>query len=180
MLNVKTASIATLLSFVALAIGGVSALQAIQRKPIEVAYQDLHPDARRQVDCLADNIYFEARSEPTNGQKAVALVTMNRVSSGSFAPTVCGVVKQVENSTCQFSWWCDTTIRAKAVHRQFHHEAYQQARLIALDVYLNYERIHDITKGALFYHAEYVPKSKIGVPNLQMTVKIGQHIFYRT
>lgn len=180
MRNLKMVSIVTLLSFVAIAFGGVSVLQASNRKPIQVAYTDLHPEAKKQVDCLADNIYFEARGEPVAGQKAVALVTMNRVSSGTFPSTVCGVVKQKENSVCQFSWWCDATNRAKALGRQLHIDDYIQARMIALDVYINYDHIHDITKGALFYHAEYVPKQKIGVRNLRMTVKIGQHIFYRT
>ena len=177
------ARVVTLLSLVAattaVAIGGVLAWRAFDRKPIEVAYHDLQPEARRQVDCLADNIYFEARSEPVDGQLAVGLVTMNRVTSGIFPQTICGVVKQADKSICQFSWWC-TSDRLLAIKRQLHEQAYEQARIIALQVYLNYDHIHDITKGALFYHADYVPKARLGVPNLQMTVKIGQHIFYRT
>ena len=45
-------------------------------------------------DCLAFDVYFEARGEPEAGQYAVAEVTMNRVASGRYPDTVCGVVHQ--------------------------------------------------------------------------------------
>ena len=51
--------------------------------------------------CLALNIYFEARNQPTSGQIAVAEVTLNRVASRNYPNTVCGVVHQGPIS----SWW---------------------------------------------------------------------------
>ncbi|MCR4301881.1 MAG: cell wall hydrolase, partial [Sulfuricaulis sp.] len=48
----------------------------------------------RNLTCLALNVYFEARGEPSAGQFAVAEVTMNRVASGRYPDTVCGVVHQ--------------------------------------------------------------------------------------
>ena len=39
-------------------------------------------DRTRQLECLANNIYWEAASEPFEGKVAVAQVTMNRVESG--------------------------------------------------------------------------------------------------
>ena len=51
-------------------------------------------DERRNLACLARNVYFEARGEPVAGQYAVAEVTMNRKASGRYAGTVCGVVYQ--------------------------------------------------------------------------------------
>ena len=53
-----------------------------------------HQDDRRNLTCLARNVYFEARGEPTAGQYAVAEVTMNRKASGRYSDTVCGVVYQ--------------------------------------------------------------------------------------
>lgn len=147
-------------------------------KGIHVSYKDLMPEARKQVDCLAENIYFEARSEPVAGQKAVALVTMNRVQSYKFPKTVCAVVKEQNSNVCQFSWWCEAKTKAKAL-RGVHDRQYEVARRIAMEVYLNHEHIKDITGGATFYHAEYVDKRKIGVPNLKQTTKIGKHIFYK-
>ena len=57
--------------------------------------------------CLALNIYFEARNQPTSGQIAVAEVTLNRVASRNYPNTVCGVVKQSNKNGCAFSWYCD-------------------------------------------------------------------------
>ncbi len=45
-------------------------------------------------ECLARAVYFEARGEPLEGQLAVAQVILNRVASGRFADTVCGVIAQ--------------------------------------------------------------------------------------
>jgi spore germination cell wall hydrolase CwlJ-like protein len=149
-----------------------------QFKGIHVTYRDLTPQAQKQVDCLADNIYFEARSEPVDGQKAVALVTMNRVQSYKFPRTICAVVKEQTSRVCQFSWWCEGYNKAKSI-RGVNDRQYHKAKEIALEVYLNHEHMKDITGGALFYHAEYVAKHKIGVPNLKQTAKIGKHIFYK-
>ena len=48
----------------------------------------------RQLDCLTRNIYWEAASEPFEGKVAVAQVTMNRLASGRFGDSVCGVIYQ--------------------------------------------------------------------------------------
>ena len=48
----------------------------------------------RQLDCLTRNIYWEAASEPFEGKVAVAQVTMNRLASGRFGDSVCGVFYQ--------------------------------------------------------------------------------------
>ena len=57
--------------------------------------------------CLALNIYFEARSEPIQGQIAIAEVTLNRVASPDYPNDICSVVLQENKDGCQFSWWCD-------------------------------------------------------------------------
>lgn len=138
-------------------------------KIIEVQYTQLTPAAKKQIDCLADNIYFEAGSEPTNGKVAVALVTMNRVQDDRFGKDICSVVKQKVNSTCQFSWYCE----GKKHIRSW--SLYEEAREVALHVYANYENMKDITSGALYYHADYVnPRWK-----LKKTTTIGRHIFYK-
>src|SRR5712691_9885631 len=53
-----------------------------------------HRADRRDLTCLARNVYFESRGEPLAGQYAVAEVTMNRTVSGRYPATVCGVVYQ--------------------------------------------------------------------------------------
>jgi spore germination cell wall hydrolase CwlJ-like protein len=138
-------------------------------KIIDVAYTQLSKDAKRQVDCLADNIYYEAGHEPHQGKIAVAMVTLNRVNDPRYPKDICSVVKQKVNYTCQFTWFCENKSNSK------HNVAYGQSKEVALLVYANYERMKDVTKGALFYHADYVnPKWA-----LEKTTKIGRHIFYK-
>ena len=62
---------------------------------------------QRELTCLAENIYHEAAGESLAGKMAVGLVTLNRVRSGKFAKTVCGVVNQRVGGSCQFSWRCE-------------------------------------------------------------------------
>lgn len=66
-------------------------------------------DRGRALDCLATAIYYEAASEPDDGERAVAQVILNRVRHPAFPGTVCGVVYQGSEraSGCQFSFACD-------------------------------------------------------------------------
>jgi spore germination cell wall hydrolase CwlJ-like protein len=144
-----------------------------------VDFTDLTPVAKKEVECLADNIYFESAYEPKDGKIAVGLVTMNRVTHG-FDDSVCGVVKQKTNSTCQFSWWCDAKAKLTSVYKDRYltdrqKEAYNDSQDVAVYVYMNYDNMKDITRGALYYHADYVHPGW----RLQKTVTIGRHIFYK-
>ena len=109
---------------------------------------------------------------------AVALVTLNRAEANGNPQNICGVVKERTETVCQFTWWCDASLRDKAIHQRFtprEKEVYNQVKKVALYTYLNYENIVDVTKGAMFYHATYVnPRWKY-----KKTVQIGNHIFYR-
>ena len=132
---------------------------------------------KSEIQCLARNIYFEARSESVEGQRAVALVTMNRVQSERFPDTVCGVVHQaVRNASgvpvrnkCQFSWFCDgkpDKIKNK--------EAWNEALSIAKDVY--HDQSDDITGGATFYHTHAV--HPYWAKKFRRVGSIDSHIFY--
>jgi spore germination cell wall hydrolase CwlJ-like protein len=135
---------------------------------LDVSYTQLTKETQKQVDCLAENIYYEAGFEPHAGKVAVALVTLNRMQDPRFPKDICGVVKQKTTSVCQFSWFCHkVSIKNK--------EVYEDAKEVAVYVYANYENLKDITKGALYYHADYVsPRWK-----LEKTTVIGRHIFYK-
>ena len=112
-------------------------------------------DKMRELECLTKNIYWEAASEPFEGKVAVAQVTMNRVQSGRFASSVCGVVHQknivYEKVVCQFSWYCETTSKIKPVHRPL----WRESEEVAKKVYLEGFRLPSM-KDALYYHADYV------------------------
>jgi N-acetylmuramoyl-L-alanine amidase len=126
------------------------------------------PD-RREVECLAQALYFESRGEPLLGQMAVAHVIFNRVQHHQFPGSVCGVVSQRNSKGCQFSWVCQDRPKIKR-------GVYESLEALALDFYLRYEELEDITLGALYFHADYVSPTW---QNMRRTKKIGKHIFYR-
>lgn len=132
-----------------------------------------------QINCLAQNMYHEARGEPEEGIKAIGLVTLNRVHHDQFPKTVCGVVNQKttvtrENQTkvvCQFSWKCDDTI--DGIHDK---NTWKKIYSLASLLYMNYNNIDDVTDGALYFHNTSVtPKWN----NLIKTAKIENHVFYK-
>lgn len=116
-----------------------------------------------QVECLAKNIYHEARGQSEQGQIAVANVVLNRVESKKFPNDACSVISQRTHRVCQFSWVCSgkKTIREKG--------AWNKALELAKRVYNR--DIRDVTEGALFF--------KVGSYHKKMTTKIGAHIFYK-
>lgn len=161
----------TLLMLIALLFNAPASTKPFNRI-VDVPYEHLNKKEKVDVDCLADNIYFEAGYEPREGQIAVAQVTLNRVKSNLFQTSVCGVVKQKTQqsgkTTCQFTWMCEN----KKVRND---RVYQESRAVALLVYFNHMVMDDLTKGAIYYHADYVSP---GWNKLKKTVKIGRHIFY--
>jgi spore germination cell wall hydrolase CwlJ-like protein len=144
------------------------------RIPLKVDYQNLTEATRRQVTCLAENIYFEAGHEPDKGKQAVAFVTINRVQAG-YSKDICGVVHQKTGETCQFSWLCDKKITDKRLTIR-DTILYNEIRELAIDMILNRELKEDVTEGATYYHADYVNPHW----NLEKVKQIGRHIFYRS
>jgi spore germination cell wall hydrolase CwlJ-like protein len=125
-----------------------------------------------EIECLALNIYFEARGEPEAGQLAVGHVVMNRVSSKRFPGTVCDVVQQggvLRRHRCQFSWWCDGRSDKPRNER-----LWEKSGELALNIY--WGRSADPTEGALWYHADYVKPA--WRKDFERGPKIGRHIFY--
>jgi spore germination cell wall hydrolase CwlJ-like protein len=130
-------------------------------------------ESTKQLDCLTRNIYWEAASEPFEGKVGVAQVTLNRVESGKFAATVCGVVYQkntfYQKVVCQFSWYCENTHKIRPVHAALWKESEEVAKKVLLEKF----RLPSL-ENAMFYHADYVsPGWKL--PRIE---KIGHHIFY--
>jgi spore germination cell wall hydrolase CwlJ-like protein len=126
-----------------------------------------------QLDCLSQNIYFEAGHEPFEGKTAVAQVTMNRVNDGRFGKGVCGVIYQkdkiYEKVICQFSWVCDTKSRVEPIHTADYVESEEVAKKVLLEGF----RLPSMN-NALYYHASYIQPNW----NRKRIAQIGQHIFY--
>lgn len=152
--------------------------RSLNSKIIEGKYTQFTKESKRELVCLAENIYFEARNEPLEGMLAVAFVTINRVRSEDYPNTICDVVKQKIRSTCQFSWWCEEKPKSISTSQSLTKQSnslYNQIMDLSVFFYLNHEKLRDPTKGALFYHADYVnPRWR----NVSKTTQIGRHIFY--
>ena len=123
--------------------------------------------------CLAEAVYFEARSEPEDGQAAVAQVVLNRVKSGLYPASICGVVYQNRHhhNACQFSFACE----GKAL-RVTEGDSWKTASRIAHDVLQGGTYLADVG-ASTHYHANYV-KPRWARALKKMDV-IGHHIFYQ-
>jgi spore germination cell wall hydrolase CwlJ-like protein len=138
-------------------------------------YLALIPPERLESEkhCLAQAVYFEARSEPEAGQVAVAQVIVNRMTSGLYPSTICGVVFQNRRHfhACQFSFACEG--KSLRIHEA---ESWVQATRIADDVLGGKTWLADVG-GATHYHANYVrPRWARALQKMDV---IGKHIFYR-
>ena len=127
----------------------------------------------KAVKCLTEAIYFEARGEPVRGQIAVAQVVMNRVFSGYYPGTVCGVVYQNAHRhlACQFTFACDGI--PEVVREP---EAFERAKKIAAETLDGQLWLPEVGK-ATHYHAYWVHPS--WVHEMTKMYKLGVHTFYR-
>ena len=127
----------------------------------------------KEQRCLAEAVYFEARSEPEEGQAAVAQVVLNRVKSGLYPANVCGVVYQNRHRYmgCQFSFACE----GKSL-RITDAASWQSATRIARSVIEGKTYLAEVG-GATHYHADYV-KPGWSRRLIKMDA-IGRHIFYQ-
>ncbi|MFQ5347194.1 MAG: cell wall hydrolase [Rhodothalassiaceae bacterium] len=126
----------------------------------------------RETRCLAQAVYFEARSEPLEGQLAVAQVVLNRVRTSLWPDHICAVVFEGEQRRhrCQFSFACDG--RSDEPHNR---HAWAVAKMVAL---VAREGLwQDVTGAATHYHAVYV--SPAWRRAMAATVRYGDHVFYR-
>lgn len=141
-------------------------------RPFQPATLRQSSDMSKAHGCLAEAIYYEARSESFAGQMAVADVVMNRVRSRAYPNTVCEVVLQGSHLStgCQFTFTCDGSrgVRPRGA-------AWDRAKLIAAQVLMGFSR--PVTQRATHYHTDEV--SPVWSASLVETTRIGAHIFYR-
>lgn len=123
---------------------------------------DVDVSANAELHCLANAVYFEARGEPLDGQLAVAQAIINRVESGRYAKTICGVI----NQRGQFSFDRRRTPTAGNDWRT----AQAIARIAADDMW------HDVTPRAISFHAARLSPGWKGKVRI---AQIGNHVFYR-
>ena len=115
-----------------------------------------------ELACLAAAVYFESRGEPAEGQLAVAQTILNRVESGRFASTICGVINQPH----QFSF-DKSRVPRPGVDWQ---RAQAIARIAIGDLW------RDVAPRATAFHAVRVSPNWAGKTRV---ATIGNHVFYR-
>jgi hypothetical protein len=144
---------------------------------IEAAHWQVAAAQQRELDlqCLAENIYFEARGEPLDGQRAVAEVTLNRTRSPYFPHTICAVVHETQwdplrrRFVAHFSW---TELGALSEPTG---PAWKQAMTVASAAYD--DTYMPVVPDALFYHAVRIRPDWARTKTAVAT--IGNHAFYR-
>ncbi|MFN3388816.1 MAG: cell wall hydrolase [Allosphingosinicella sp.] len=130
-------------------------------------------DQQRALQCLAEAVYYEARSESEDGQRAVAQVVLNRVRHPSYPSSVCGVVYQGPlraGGGCQFTFTCDGSLAVAPSGA-----GWAQARRIAAAALAG--SVYAPVGHATHYHTHQV------VPfwawKLVKNAVVGAHNFYR-
>jgi spore germination cell wall hydrolase CwlJ-like protein len=127
----------------------------------------------QDLECLSTAVYFEARSEPAEGQRAVAQVVLNRVGRRGYPGSVCGVVYQGAQGGrgCQFKFVCDGSMAARREQG-----AWATARRIARAV-IDGDILASL-RGATFFHTR--ASRPDWSARMVRVATIGSHIFYRS
>ena len=143
--------------------GGAPAFDASVQSP---------DDAGRALECLTAAVYYEARSEALDGQRAVAQVVLNRVRDRAFPRSVCGVVYQgsARSTGCQFSFTCDGSM-----YRRRDEGSWERAREVAAAALGG--AVYAPVGAATSYHASYM--LPWWAPSLTRIGTVGAHVFYR-
>ena len=150
-----------------------------------IAFEEsLFTARKKSIECMALNIYHEARSLSTAGRLAVAQVTLNRVKSKKYPNTICEVVYQGKHwiakdgtkyprkNLCQFSWYCDGR-NDKPNNKRMYDESIELATQV-----VDGKWPMDITDGAMYYYADYIDPPRWTQGKIRAAT-IDVHRFYR-
>jgi hypothetical protein len=127
----------------------------------------------RSAECLTQAIYYEARNQSDDGERAVAQVVLNRVRHPAFPNSVCGVVYQGSvraGGGCQFTFTCDGSMNGGV-------EPYAWARARRIAEAALHGSVYRPVGLATNYHTTAI--HPYWAPTLIPQVIVGAHIFYR-
>ena len=129
-------------------------------------------DYQRSVQCMTMAIYYEAGNEPTEGERAVAQVVLNRLRHPVYPKTVCGVIFEgaSRKTGCQFTFACDGSMA-----RTPNAASWRRAEMVATAALAGY--VYEPVGMATHYHANYVVP--YWAATLDKVATLGAHIFYR-
>jgi spore germination cell wall hydrolase CwlJ-like protein len=143
-------------------------------EPIKEEVVSITKYSQKDINCLAKNIYYEARNESFEGKVAVAQVTINRTNSPKYPAGICEVVYQKTKkdgvTICQFSWTC---LKQYAKMDEY---MWEEAKFIAHKVLTDgYSHAKLAKSNALYFHSKYINP---GWNRKYIIAQIGNHIFY--
>ena len=145
---------------------GVTAAPEAQPKParlsamVDALQADLD-SGDADVRCLATAVYFEARGEPLEGQLAVAQSILNRVASGRYASSACGVI----NQPGQYSF----------AHARLPSAGQDWRTALTIAAIARSGQFRQVAPRAISFHA-----TRVNVAwNMTRVAQIGNHVFYR-
>lgn len=131
-----------------------------------VSQQVMPASLDRETECLAASVYFESKSEPLEGQLAVAEVVLNRAKSGGrFPPSVCSVVFQKG----QFSF-----VRGHGFPPIARSGIMWKTAVAIAQIAMN-DQWDSRASKALYFHAARVRPGW----NRVRVAQLGNHVFYR-
>jgi hypothetical protein len=127
---------------------------------------------RRDVECIAWNLYFEVRGGIRSEQIAVAWIPINRTTNPAFSRDICTNVFQYGwaggRRHYQFSW--AGIVLGRNWRRE--HDAWENMQHLALRVYRG--EIPDTASGATYFHwagmASWAPRNR--------KIRLGSHVFW--
>lgn len=120
----------------------------------------------KELKCLTDMAYTEARGEGYKGVKAVTDVMFNRIKSKQFPNTICAnFYKRNQYEGTKYVRHIDKNLIYLSIHEQVKSE------------YSKFKKgtWRDSTRGATFFNSNGKPATK----RLKLTSRIGGHWFYR-
>jgi spore germination cell wall hydrolase CwlJ-like protein len=132
----------------------------------------LDHSSKKDIECIAWNLYFEARGGTKSEQIAVAYVPINRTKYNKFSKDICTNVFQYNyvngKKSFQFVWASYT------IHKNWkiEHDAWIKMQEIAVAVY--HRHIQDTANGSIYFSH----KSADWAPSVRK-IPLGSHLFWK-
>jgi hypothetical protein len=120
------------------------------------------------LNCLTQAVYYEARGESQDGQRAVAQVVLNRVRHPAFPKTICGVVHQRSSVGCQFTFAC-----SKVLADPIDDDAWRKSKTVAS------RALHGGVMASIGEATHFQTVRSGAFAGLLKVAQIGAHAFYR-
>jgi hypothetical protein len=119
-----------------------------------------------QLNCLATEVYYEARGEGVKGMVAAGSIAMNRARAGR---DLCDVTHERSARHCQFSYVCNSWLRIRD------EDSWEKAKAVARAI-VSDPLLPDPTAGSTEFG---VCSYTRGWSRTRFVRQIGHHCFYR-